>query len=121
MVSALGASWGSLGTFLAHLVGLLVALSVSLGVSWGLLGLLGRRFVSLGVSLGPSGDRLGGCWVPLGGGWRLLESLLACLVSFWVSWGFGRPLGIASTIRTGVLTLTLRGMDIVVLELHFQK
>ena len=50
MVSALGASWGSLGTFLAHLVGLLVALGASLGASWDLLGLLGRRLVPLGAS-----------------------------------------------------------------------
>ena len=55
MVSALGASWGSLGTFLAHLVGLWVALGASLGASWDLLGLLGRHLVPLGASLGP-------CW-----------------------------------------------------------
>ena len=70
MVSALGASWGSLGTFLAHLVGLLVA---------------------LGASLGPCWDRLGGCWVPLGGCWRLFGSLLACAGSFWLV--RGAPLG----------------------------
>ena len=94
MVSALSASWGSLGNFLAHLVGLLVALGASLGASWDFLGLLGRRLVPLGASLGPCWDRLGGCWVPLGGCWRLLGSLLARAVSFWVlrgaSWA---PLG----------------------------
>ena len=84
MVSALGASWGSLEIFLAHLVGPLAALVVFLGASWGQ---FGSALVSLGASLGPSDDRLGGCWVPLGGGWRLLESLLARLVSFWVLHG----------------------------------
>ena len=91
MVSALGASWGSLGTFLAHLVGLLVALGASLGASWDLLGLLGRLLVPLGASLGPCWDRLAGCWVPLGGCWRLFGSLLACAGSFWVV--RGAPLG----------------------------
>ena len=51
MISALDASWSSLGTFLSHLVGLLVALGASLGASWDLLGLLGRRLVPLGASL----------------------------------------------------------------------
>ena len=59
MVSALGASWGSLGTFLAHLVGLLVAPGASLGASWDLLGLLGRRLVALGASCMLLGGVLG--------------------------------------------------------------
>ena len=72
MVSALGASWGSLGTFLAHLVGLLVALGASLGASWDLLGLLGRLLVPLGASLGP-------CWGLLVV-WRLLDVIASLLL-----------------------------------------
>ena len=117
MVSALGASWGSLGTFLAHLVGLLVALGASLGASWDLLGLLGRLLVALGASLGPSwgflvalGVSLGVSWdllgllgrllVPLGASlgpcwgllvvWRLLGNLLGLAWPIlWASWGIG--------------------------------
>ena len=51
MISALDASWDSLGTFLSHLVGLLVALGASLGASWDLFGLLGRRLEFLVASL----------------------------------------------------------------------
>ena len=75
MVSALGASWGSLGTFLAHLVGLLVALGASLGVSWDLLGLLGRLLVPLGASLGPCWGLLVVLGASLGASWDLLGLL----------------------------------------------
>ena len=50
MISALYASWDSLGTFLSHLVGFLVALGASLGASWDLLGLC-----LLCLSLAPPG------------------------------------------------------------------
>ena len=71
MFSALGASWGSLGTFLAHLVGLLVALGASLGASWDLLGLLGRLLVPLGASLGPCWGLLVALGASLGISWDL--------------------------------------------------
>ena len=115
MVSALGAFWGSLGTFLAHLVGLWVALGASLGASWDLLGLLGRLLVPLGVCLGPCwgllvalGASLGvsrdlldllGCLLvglfvtlleSLGGSWRLLGNFLGLAWPiFWAFWGIG--------------------------------
>ena len=79
MVSALGASWGSLGTFLAHLVGLLVALGASLGASWDLLGLLGRLLVPLGASLGPCWGLLVVLGASLGASWDLLGLCLPCL------------------------------------------
>ena len=84
MISALNASWGSLGTFLSHLLGLLVALGASLGASWDSLGLLGRLLVSLGASLGRCWDRLAGCWVSLGGRWRLFGSFLARFAAYTV-------------------------------------
>ena len=79
MVSALGASWGSLGTFLAHLVGLWVALGASLGASWDLLGLLGRLLVPLGVCLGPCWGLLVALGASLGVSRDLLD-LLGCLL-----------------------------------------
>ena len=75
MVSALDASLGSLGTFLAHLVGLLVALGASLGASWDLLGLLGRLLVPLGASLGPCWGLLVVLGASLGASWDLLGLL----------------------------------------------
>ena len=83
----LGLSWDllgpSCGSLLVHLVGLLVPLRASVGASWGLLGLLGRRVVPLGASLGPrswlldvSKRSLASLWeslVPLG-------NLLACFL-----------------------------------------
>ena len=74
MVSALGASWGSLGTFLAHLVGLLVALGAFSGASWDLLGLLGRLLVH-GASLGPCWGLLVALVASLGASWDLLGLL----------------------------------------------
>ena len=78
MISALDASWCSLGTFLSHLVGLLVALGPSLGAFWDSLGLLGRLLVPLGSSLGPCWHRLAGLGVsrqPLASLWESLGSL----------------------------------------------
>ena len=100
MLSALGASWGSPGTFLVHLVG-------SCGGSWrllgGLLGLAWAALAPLDVSWAPWGpcwDRLVGRWVSLGGCWR--------------------PLG-ASWPALGASWLSLRRMDTVVGELHFEE
>ena len=54
---------------MSQLVGLLVALGASLGASWDLLGLLGRRLVALGASLGPC---LGSsCWLLGASRWLL--------------------------------------------------
>ena len=87
MVSALGASWGSLGTFLVALVGLLVALGASFGASWDLLGLLGRLLVRLGASLGPCWGFLVALGVSLGVSWDLLGLLGRLLVALGASLG----------------------------------
>ena len=88
MISALDASWSSLGTFLSHLVGLLVALGASLGASWDLLGLLGRLLVPLGPSLGPCWHRLAGLGVSRQGLGSNMDELPSPEFHFWKSMFF---------------------------------
>ena len=93
MVSALAASWGSLGNFLAHLVGLSWSI---LWVSWCLYappwGPLGACLGYLGAVwclLGPPWDLGAGCWMSLSGRWRLFGNLLARLGTSWLAFSCG--------------------------------